>query len=111
MEIKYTPGPWHTEKARIYLMGGDAPCINIVANDNGVTARLYQLRRDLTESEANAKLISAAPELLEALQGAFIILSDLQRDNVNEPDAGIFEDTALTETYLNVVNAIKKATK
>jgi hypothetical protein len=55
---KHTPGPWHHGKA----MGDHF----YVEHEEGDIASInYQ--KDVKEREANAKLISAAPDLLEAL--------------------------------------------
>ena len=67
MNTKHTPGPWkvkHSETKDSFNVIGTIP------------GRLYKVCRcpylrqewDKKEAEANAKLIAAAPELLEALQ-------------------------------------------
>lgn len=66
-EFKGTPGPWRVSEKR-----GDL--IDIRHNNNGIGAISLNLAHVvarqswLKEAEANAKLIAAAPELLEALQ-------------------------------------------
>lgn len=66
-EFKGTPGPWRVSEKR-----GDL--IDIRHNSNGIGAISLNLAHVvarqswLKEAEANAKLIAAAPELLEALQ-------------------------------------------
>ena len=66
-EFKGTPGPWRVSEKR-----GDL--IDIRHNDNGIGAISLNLAHVvarqswLKEAEANAKLIAAAPELMEALQ-------------------------------------------
>ena len=66
-EFKGTPGPWRVSEKR-----GDL--IDIRHNDNGIGAISLNLAHViarqswLKEAEANANLIAAAPELLEALQ-------------------------------------------
>ena len=66
-EFKGTPGPW-----RVSEKHGDL--IDIRHNDNGIGAISLNLAHVVArqswskEAEANAKLIAAAPELLEALQ-------------------------------------------
>lgn len=75
-EFKGTPGPW-----RVSEMRGDL--IDIRHNDEGIGAISLNLahvvarRSWLKEAEANAKLIAAAPELLEALQACEKILSEI----------------------------------
>lgn len=66
-EFKGTPGPWRVSEKR-----GDL--IDIRHNSNGIGAISINLAHVvarqswLKEAEANARLIAAAPELLEALQ-------------------------------------------
>lgn len=68
-KFKGTRGPW-----RVSEMRGDL--IDIRHSDEGVGAISLNLahvvarKSWLSEAEANAKLIAAAPELLEALQDA-----------------------------------------
>jgi hypothetical protein len=54
---KFTPGPW--EIGHDYL-------IQTVATDGWEIA---EIRQDTGDFEANARLIAAAPDLLEALEG------------------------------------------
>jgi hypothetical protein len=57
MRTPHTPGPWAT-----------SPYNNVISR-NGTIAKLEQMpSNDDSERCANAKLISAAPELLEALE-------------------------------------------
>lgn len=66
-EFQGTPGPWRVSEKR-----GDL--IDIRHNSNGIGAISLNLAHVvarqswLKEAEANAKLIAASPELLEALQ-------------------------------------------
>lgn len=66
MKNKHTPGPWNIN----YLRNG----ANILATDgHGAIAKVnvrYSKTNNLIEFEANACLIAAAPELLEALKEA-----------------------------------------
>lgn len=60
-ENKHTPGPWE-------FSGCDhAPILHIYAPDN---KHIFHGERSQTEQEANARLIAAAPEMLEALKSA-----------------------------------------
>ena len=74
-KFKGTPGPW-----RVSEKHGDL--IDIRYNNNGIGAISLNLAHVvarqswLKEAEANAKLIAAAPELLEALQ---FIINDCSR--------------------------------
>jgi len=68
MNINHTPGPW---VARIDNYG-----IDVIKNDDsafgivvfGSKIELQDANYPIEQAEANAKLIAAAPELLEALQ-------------------------------------------
>ena len=62
--IKYTPGPWETRFGatdQVFVADG-GPRICVVMPKHQEPYRAY------AEDAANARLISAAPELLEALQ-------------------------------------------
>lgn len=60
METKHTPGPWGTKReyshGPVIILGGD-----------GKPVVVCREKRDPEEYEANVLLMSAAPELLEAL--------------------------------------------
>lgn len=69
MSIKHTPGPWTTKELQVYAEDG-----------NGSTlAHVYDPSRDHdhSEAEANALLIAAAPDLLEALRFLLSKVDDL----------------------------------
>lgn len=57
--MSHTPGPWHVEGVGINALVG--------AGINGVIVAVRHRLRG-AESEANMRLIAAAPELLEALE-------------------------------------------
>lgn len=59
---KHTPGPWYAGKDWLSMM---------ICNADGfpvAEAKVSYVKRSLEEAEANARLIEAAPELLEALR-------------------------------------------
>lgn len=56
---KHTPGPWHV----VEEMDDDGDVLYSIEADNVPVADIYRK----AEHEANARLIAAAPELLEAL--------------------------------------------
>lgn len=100
--MKHTPGPWKvsgTERGDEYrsvILGGP---------HNATVAHADLLfYSDLDECEANARLISAAPELLEALTAIMTIL--------NNNSTTEFEQRALHSqpSIQMAVAAIKKAT-
>lgn len=80
METKHTPGPWEfTDNA---LVG---PKID----DKPIWLRPVILRSEVGVSDANARLIAAAPELLEALRGMMDAYMDLCDEN--EPNYRSYE--------------------
>ena len=90
METKHTPGPW-----------------NIHFNDTGHATSIMADHKicvmqtnNLDECNANAKLIAAAPELLEALIIAIDAL-DPEKEHLDYDDGA----------FLEIKKAIKKATE
>lgn len=75
MEAKHTPGPWHVggfEQSTIYDCFGQR-----VANSfEGVMV----VKRSDAECRANARLIAATPELLEALRRALNALEEIGKE-------------------------------
>ncbi len=59
----YTPGPWEQRNNRV-LSGGKCICTNV----NAASPTTQNIAEDVAMSIANAKLIAAAPDMLEALQ-------------------------------------------
>jgi hypothetical protein len=84
MKTKHTPGPW-TAKANL----------DVVDSNGERVARLASTRGKYEYEEINARLIAAAPELLDALQ-----------ELVNGPECG-GDHGAM---YRNARAAIAKAT-
>jgi len=76
----HTPGPWSTGKM---LNPSGAPCV--IGDDDTVVAILPGDWNYCTHSKADARLLAAAPELLEALQG-LLEVADFISENV--PGAG-----------------------
>lgn len=69
MNTKHTPAPWitDTENQFIFSEGKSETEPNIICRFFGMTEENYP------NSEANAKLIAAAPELLEALKELVLV--------------------------------------
>lgn len=65
MSTKHTPGPWKTECGQVFNSTASGWVSEYVAKVNEVSKC----------SEANARLIAAAPELLEALEWAVKLMS------------------------------------
>ena len=83
-EKKYTPGPWIQHQTHrcsndtwyvITEADGYGPVFEVGGKDkNGQIAEAKYLVTDKSEIQANAHLIAAAPELLEALEGLMAII-------------------------------------
>jgi hypothetical protein len=110
MSAKHTPGPWTFRKAgrfqgivypphvvHIYADAKGRRCTEFIANCESI-----DIGEDVGEDVANAHLIAAAPELLEALK-ELIVLMDLQTPIHNISGAEIDARVAKAEA------AIKKA--
>ena len=65
-ENKFTPGPWET---------GDDYQVQTV-DKHGY--EIAEMRIDVPEYEANARLIAAAPDLLEALEAVLLVVGQLR---------------------------------
>lgn len=73
---EYTPGPWEYSGAYIYASGENAANICAISAPRASTfveyTRLAVGSKDIDEAYANARLIAAAPDLLEALQELWV---------------------------------------
>lgn len=75
----HTPGPWHIDYAA--AGGGNIQSVNgPVAN----TRWFGNTQKEALEDFANARLIAAAPDLLEALKDLARSLSDSDEDGLTE---------------------------
>ena len=88
-EAKHTPGPWLADGASVYEERDD---FSVICNF---------WSSSLPEWEANARLIAAAPDLLEALEQLVI-----EYDDVELADA---EPSSLTAAFNAARAAIAKA--
>lgn len=97
MNTKHTPGPWEVGYQGLSIYGPDRHGTTLVIARSLDTSRQHC---DPQEAQANARLIAAAPELLECCQQAMYWL-----DN---PDEWSDLDEIAFVTSLD--NAIRKAT-
>jgi len=63
---KHTPGPWVISGDEINTADGQTKIAEVIGGDG----RRFQDEEDNTECLADARLIAAAPDLLEALEAA-----------------------------------------
>ncbi len=76
MNTAHTPGPWNCDKP----MHGDT---HRYVHVDGPVICVINLAGDRLLAEANAMLIAAAPELLEALKDAYPhVADDVLRDRI-----------------------------
>lgn len=84
--MKHTLGPWRLDNSHIdeshygfwQVISGDGWYVADIAGNVGIA------HIPTVEAEANAKLIAAAPELLEALEGLSDILHNHYGDDMDE---------------------------
>lgn len=67
MSEKHTEGPWKVGPMGQYIFGPDTEMVADMENPDGSVCRMRGVGGELP-IEANARLIAAAPELLEALE-------------------------------------------
>lgn len=92
MTTKYTPGPWE--------YGKTADEIYFVSSKNDYLCFLFAGEQEEQE-EANARLIAAAPELLQVAEKALEVL-----DRVSS-EYGLTDSQLIA--YTNLINVIAKA--
>lgn len=94
---QHTPGPWSVDPI-------DDLDAHILGKPNGFCADIIADVKsfDLDEGQANARLIAAAPDLLEALKGAV--------DAADAFEAGVPLSTSFEDWLASARAAIAKAT-
>jgi hypothetical protein len=73
--MSHTPGPWRTDRNDIHS-GQISVVHHCVGNDWVEVWSPDAIAADQKEMEANARLIAAAPELLEALEELYHLIDD-----------------------------------
>ena len=71
MAAKHTPGPWFIFGNGHCVGGANTDATTLNEHPTAGIAMCGMARRDPAECTANARLIAAAPDLLEALQAAY----------------------------------------
>jgi hypothetical protein len=77
MTTQHTPGPWFIAKdkpRRVCGKNGVSICNAILRNQGGPKAKAHL--KDEHEAEANALLMSCAPELLESVEALLLLVPD-----------------------------------
>ena len=77
--MKHTPGPWLYSEHLIYPCGAYGE--DKLVKHGSKSVAMVRATGNAEETEANAKLIAAAPELLEALQDCRDILTDVFKNS------------------------------
>ena len=103
--MSHTPGPWEAQiekDTRLKIVGPE-----------GWLGVAQAFGDDFKEAQANARLIAAAPELLEACQIAVVLLRRYIEDHILGDALPPEEhpEFPISQKYLKVVNAIAKATE
>ena len=82
MNTKHTPGPWYNSTANPHAVNKDGKGLAIgIATTHGTDDANYSdFFPSTEEAKANARLIAAAPELLEALVVALMDLEQAQAE-------------------------------
>ena len=75
-KLKHTPAPWHVDH-QVKRTAAGTQFIQVVDKDDVEVSDIY-LYKDT--AEANARLIAAAPDLLDALMKATILLKHAHDD-------------------------------
>jgi len=74
--MKHTPGPWRIRRGTAHLS-----CVEVEVQDGDSVATVYDGVMGIDNAEANARLIAAAPDLLEALKALEVLFSPCVRDS------------------------------
>lgn len=106
-EAKHTPGPWHydwTQKVNGVIQSYAVGPARRPLDEIDHIDTIVEVDNDTNNAEANARLIAAAPELLEALEQSL----DWTVDFIESGDAG-FWDVDKDENVIRMRSAIAKA--
>ncbi|WP_426747233.1 hypothetical protein [Pseudomonas aeruginosa] len=78
----HTPGPWVSRNNRVFR-GGKCICSNV----NAASPTPQNIEEDVAMSIANARMMAAAPELLDALVNLLPLISPLKAESQQVADA------------------------
>ena len=115
METKHTPGPWYYNEYP--YDDPKATKFEIIYDDsigNGIQypiADIQELDEQYGNAEANAKLIAAAPDLLEACQEGYDLITDICNAAGNDqPYSKVELERICVDIWDQMHKAIQKAT-
>lgn len=98
--MKHTPGPWEVDPSNLFSVtlpsDREGTCVALCSWIGHYEGRLR------SEGQANAKLIAASPDLLDACKEALAFLEVVAPSRSLGPGA-------LRKTRVNLITAIKKA--
>lgn len=86
--MSYTPGPWWVEEGHAEVFGPHIMAAGIQGPD--ALAAVDDITSQ--DAEADARLIAAAPELLEALETTARRLHSARHGNIHSPDDFSFDN-------------------
>jgi hypothetical protein len=91
MNGKHTPGPWSVD-TRYGPCNVSAPAGRSICSTGGYSDNFSDPEKRTAENEANARLIAAAPDLLEAWQEYFAAVETLAELESNRDTTKHFDD-------------------
>jgi len=109
MNTKHTPGPWHVGDLAAPNLAGRNALVYAPSGYAVADAKIFHCKFGVPEMEANARLIAAAPDLLEALE-AIRARIDGEWDNPALVKFGGLRDTK-EDIHALATEAIAKATE
>lgn len=123
MKATHTPGPWHARKGDVLNPARSWGVVRLLSKDeceavdgdlscfgdrSEVIAEVYATHD--SQDAADARLLAAAPDLLEALKALWGYVEDLQKSNPGYLGKLCLQDYAQLNTALMLApKAIKKA--
>lgn len=106
MTNKHTPAPWrYKDRTRVYRKKTIDNHFSIYGEQSGIDSNIVRVFKNAApeEAEANARLIAAAPELLEAAKAFAEIAA------ITKPNCGIKLRTLIQQVQEKHLAAIAKA--
>jgi len=101
---KYTPGPWDWPKGSITVRGPKPENIKI-CDMSSVVATCPPYSLSVSEQEANARLIAAAPELLDVASRWISCLTSLAEGNPSKHYRGLLQTTIMHDMKQAIAKA------